>query len=412
MRFMKTQMKIITAFATLSSFGTAMVFPYLWPYANDVLGLSAIVSGILLFSFYGTEAITRIPIGFFGKYLRHSFIVVGGGVSYVLAALFYMAHNLSWQFLFGGQILLGLGISITWVTIPEYVTKTGGSLPVYTFSVGVGYLTGTVVGGTVTDIWGIPKLFTIFFGISIALIIVSLLLQKEVIGKALPTNGDHVKIDSDMRKEPPEIPIGVSQLFISSLSSFREAFTLLKERIEILIAGIVSFIMFMTFAIGSSLIPVYLSGIGVGSFFIGVLLSVRMGTSTFIRLATNKVLEVGDKIEILIAGTFLSGLSILLFTLTQSLYILVGLSLIWGLGGGLYLPIVFSLIADGTDDDERGVAMGLRGTMGTSGSAIGTLTFFYLSGAFSAHSSLKTFGMFVIFFTGVIYALWELKKRD
>lgn len=169
--------------------------------------------------------------------------------------------------------------------------------------------------------------------------------------------------------------------------------------------------MFMTFALGSSLVPVYLSGIGISSFLIGILLSVRMGVATFIRLATNKVLEIGDKVEVLVMGTLLTGLSIVLFTTTETLTVLIFLSVVWGVGGGLYLPIVFSLIADTTTENERGVAMGLRGTLGTAGSAIGTLIFFYLGGVFSTQLSLKLFGIFVLIFTGMLLAIWEIKKR-
>ena len=163
---MKTYMKVLIIFATISSFAVAMIFPYIWPYVENVIGLSAVISGVLLFTFYGTEATTRIPIGFLSSIFRHSFIVVGAAISYVVAALFYLSHEWSWLLFFGGQVFLGLGISITWVTIPDFVTREEGSLPVYTFSVGLGYLGGVTIGGFLVDYVGMSRLFMVFFWIN------------------------------------------------------------------------------------------------------------------------------------------------------------------------------------------------------------------------------------------------------
>lgn len=405
---MKSQMKIIVAFATLSSFGTSMVFPYIWPYVENVIGLTATISGVLLLSFYGTEATTRIPIGYLSKWFKHSSIVIGAAIAYVIASLFYLSHTLSWYMLFGGQIFLGLGISITWVTIPEFVTRTKGSLPVYTFSVGLGYLAGVTSGGVLVDLLGINKLFTILLGISLGLVLLSILIHKEMANET--TNTININTHGESETETSEIPIGISEVFISSFGSFKEAFKLLEKKIEILISCLVSFIMFMTFAIGSSLVPVYLSGIGITSFLIGMILSIRMATSTLIRLATEKILKIGDKVEVLIGGAMITGLSVILFAMTESFHVLAVLSIAWGLGGGLYLPIVFDLIADATTDEERGVAMGLRGTMGTTGSALGTFVFFYLGGKFSTRSSLTWFGILILIFTGILMVLWETQK--
>ncbi len=407
---MKTHMKILIIYAAVSSFAVAMIFPYLWPYMENVVGLSAVLSGVLLFTFYGTEAITRIPIGFLSSIFRHSFIVVGAAFSFVLASLFYLFHSWSWLLFFGGQLFLGLGVSITWVTIPELVTREDGSLPIYTFSVGLGYLGGVTVGGLLVDYLEISRLFTIFMGISIFLVILSLLLQKEITGDSLPRLSKQVKKPVQMEGDSSEMSLGFSRLFVSSFGSFRNAFEIMRGRMKILISGVVSFVMFMTFSLGSSLVPVYLSGVGFSSFLIGVLLSIRMGTGTLIRLAASRMLKIGDKVELLTIGAMVTALSVILFAMTESFLILGLLSLTWGLGGGLYLPLVFDLIADATSEKERGVAMGLRGAMGTSGSAIGTLIFFYIGGIWGSGTSLALFGFVLLVVIVALLAIWEVRK--
>ncbi|KXB04889.1 hypothetical protein AKJ49_01605 [candidate division MSBL1 archaeon SCGC-AAA382A03] len=72
------------------------------------------------------------------------------------------------------------------------------------------------------------------------------------------------------------------------------------------------------------------------------------------------------------------------------------------------MPVVFNLIADATTETERGVAMGLRGTMGTAGSAIGVLIFMNIAGAFSVAFSLTLFGVFVLVFVGVLLSYWKI----
>lgn len=408
---MKTHLKLLITFATLSSFAVAMVFPYLWPYMENVIGLSAAISGVLLFTFYGTEAVTRIPIGFLGNVFDHSLIILGAAVSYVVTSLFYLFHGWSWLLFFGGQVFLGLGVSISWVTIPELITREEGPLSVYTFSVGLGYLGGVTIGGFLEDYIGLSRVFLIFFLISTALVALSLLFRREMTGNAVPNLSTQVGKTVEPEGDSSEMSIGVPRLFASSFGSIGDAFRIMRERSKVLISGLVSFLMFMTFAIGSSLVPVYLSGVGLSSFLIGVLLSVRMGTGTLIRLATDKIVEIGDTVEILIVGTMLTGLSIVLFTATESLILLSVLSVTWGLGGGLYLPLVFALIADATSEEERGVAMGLRGTMGTSGSAIGTLLFFYIGGVWSPRSSLLLFGFVLLASISAILLFWEVQKR-
>jgi MFS family permease len=165
--------------------------------------------------------------------------------------------------------------------------------------------------------------------------------------------------------------------------------------------------MFMNFAMANSLIPLRFSDVGLSSFTIGLLLTVRSATSTTVRLLTEKVLTVGRKATILVGLTVLTGLVILGFAVARSLPSLVALSIVWGLGGGLYLPVVFSLIADATAESERGVAMGLRGTLGTAGSAIGVIVFMPLADLTSIVTSLLLFGAFVLAFAGGLGLYWH-----
>lgn len=405
---MERQIWLLVIFATSSSIGVSMLIPYI-PLFGREIGMPISLVGYLIFAYYGIEVITRIPIGAISDIMGEADVIIVGSLSVLGASLFYLSSPLEWAFIFLAQLLLGIGISITWVTIPSFVTKTSGSLPIYTFAVGLGWLSGPPIGGLIRDWLGMYYLFLALFFISVILMILALGFHREVPEDSVilpPAGGGSEQGPNDTTTSLPPFP----SLIMTSFGSFSDALELLKRRGRILIAALVSFIMFMSFAMGASLVPLYLSEIGFTSLLIGIFLSVRTGASTIIRLVTNKILRLGGKSYLLILSTISTGLAIFLVSFSNFLPILILLSIMWGLGGGIYLPLVFGLIADDTSEDERGVAMGLRGTMGTAGSAVGVLVFMNAANVFSVQTSLAGFGIFAMIFSVCLLLVWRILK--
>lgn len=115
---------LLITFATISSVGLSSILPYI-PLFGREIGMPISLVGFLIFVYYGIEVISRIPIGSLTDILGSGLVVVWGGATVVFASFFYLLSSWSWQLLFGAQLLLGLGISITWVTIPAFVTEAG-----------------------------------------------------------------------------------------------------------------------------------------------------------------------------------------------------------------------------------------------------------------------------------------------
>lgn len=404
---LKREGKLLVAFATLSSLGVSMILPYIPVFGKEV-GMPIWLVGYLVFAYYGIEVITRIPIGLLSDIFSYTIVVLAGAISFLTASIFYLTSSAGWYFILLAQVFLGLGISITWVTIPSLITILESSLSVYTFSVGLGWLVGPLIGGFVKGNFSMYTLFLVFSMLSIPLVILTLLFVKSVEGSFIPTYSKENPSKFEKTKDSPVVPTSIPQVFSLSAQSFKDAFELLRENRKIAFASLVSFIMFMGFAMVNSLMPLRFDGIGLGSFLIGVLLTLRTGTGTIIRLGTEKILKIGEKVTILIGGTILSGLVVLIISNVSYFPLLVILMMIWGLAGGIYLPVVFSLIADATSESERGVAMGLRGTMGTGGSAIGVLVFMNIAGEFSVSLSLFIFGIFVLVFSAFLVIYWRL----
>lgn len=393
---MKKLFWIVTSFAAVSSIGASMIMPYIPVYGREI-GMSVGLVGYLVFIYYGVEALTRVPVGSLSDVIGHSKVILVGGVSLLLAGVSYLLSSEVSQLLFVAQLFFGVGISITWVTIPSFVTKMEHSVSKYTFSVGLGWLIGPPIGGFIKDSWGMFVLFWIFFFINVVIVVISILF--------------YVFNDDDSEVEIVEVRNGlnVSKILFYIITPFKRAYPLLKKK-KIFLASMVSFIMFMIFAMGASLIPLYLDEIGLIGLQIGILQSVRTSSSTGIRLGTNKILRYADDMTILGIGMGLTGISIVLIPLTEIRIILGILSVTWGLGGGLYLPIVFDLIGKCTEPEERGLAMGLRGTMGTLGSAIGVLVFSNIADRFGVRISLEALGILVLVSSGILLLTWKVSN--
>jgi|Deesub1362A_J573_1020465.scaffolds.fasta_scaffold04279_3 ACDE family multidrug resistance protein len=371
---MKRETLLLTLFAGISSLAVSMINPYIPLFAQDTgLGMKEI--GYVVFTYYIVQVILRIPIGSLSDYIGDNRVILTGAISMLLSPIFYLSSLFFPPLIFVAQALLGIGHSVTWVTSPSLITKFRGPLHLYTFFMGLGWFLGPPIGGKLRDLFGMIPLFFALLFLSISSLVFAILLYSRI----------------EVKKGRTKTKTILKRSFLSLL----DAFKMLKRK-EILIASYVSFIMFMSFGLGASLLPLYLAEIGFSSFLIGIITATRMGISTVIRLFSQSLLTSSRKIIILITCALLTGFSILLISFSVNIIFIVLLSTLWGLGVGLYLPIVFSIVAESTKEDERGIAMGLRGSMGSLGSAIGTLLFMSIADLFSLRISLAVSGISII----------------
>lgn len=405
---MRDSIKILISFATLASIANSMLLPYIPVYAKAEVGMPLGLVGYLVFVYYGTEMITRIPIGSVGEFFGHNTMVVNGGLTILLAAAMYFSANALWHLLFLGQIFFGIGFSVTWVTIPSFVTKAKSSLSIYTSIVGLGWLFGPLIGGFVKQNFGMKTLFLLFLAFSLTLFAMSLLFywivsKKNLLGEAP---------EKELKKRFPTAST-VYCLVENTVTSFRKSIVLIKRE-KILVSILISFIMFMSFAISNaSVLPLFVVDyLGYSDFFVAVFVAANTAAASLIRLKASYIVEALGKVKALLIATFLTGLIIVGVSLVRSRVNLLLLSVLWGMAGGLYLPVVFGLIAEATEEDEeRGLGMGLRGTFGTAGSAIGVLVFLNIGGIFDIQIALELFGISMMVFAAIITAYWRLRKH-
>lgn len=365
-------MWITISFSILLVLTVAMVIPYI-PLYGEEIGLSVSMIGYVIAVYHITQVIGRIPLGSLSDAIGYKKIIGIGGFCFLFGTVSYILSSAFRPLIFIAQILLGVAVSITWVTIPAFITQFGRKrIPVYTFSVGWAYTLAVPLGGFLKDKVGMHFLFITALVIAIPLLVCVVLIWKNY---PASDKGKTTKLTS-----------------LSILSIYKNSFLRLKNP-RMMRACLFSFLIFMSFAIGFSLLPLYLSGIGLTSTFIGIVQFSRMSTGSSIRLLSKKITGEINREKILTIGTILIGVSLFLISFIENLPVLILISVLWGLSGGLYTPIVFELIADETKTKNRGAGMGIRGTMGTLGSSSGVLGFSILAEATSISASIAIAGI-------------------
>lgn len=383
---------ILIVFSVLTTFGVSVVFPYI-PIHGQEIGIPVTIIGYLVVLYYLLQAVTRIPLGKMSDIIGHHKPVLFGAIFYLIAALSFIFSVELWFLLFVGEFFLGVASSITWVTIPSYITHSKKAIPIWTFSLGIGWGLGSPTGGLIKDTLNMQWVFNTLLFVAVGLVVLAVLFYfRESEETSLRESAK--SLFRVARSAPVSIPI------YPSFQSYKDGLSLLRSNRKLLLASLFSFLVFMTFGLGASILPLYFSEIGITSFLIGILISIRTASSTTIRLLSTRLVLKFNQINILIVTTILAGLSMIAISLTESFFGIVILSALWGLSSGLYLPIVFDIIRSATKSNQRGIAMGVRGTLGTLGAAFGTWVFsaiadqmtlslaLLLAGAFTAAASL------------------------
>ncbi len=372
---LKKKIALVILLAFILSFSVAVILPYIPLYGEDI-GLSVAMIGYVIAIYHLAQLLGRIPMGSLTDIFGYGKIIGFGSLSLFIGMIFYILSPALWPLLFLAQIMIGIVVCMEWVTLPSFVTRFGAEdVPMFTFIVGWAYTFSVPLGGVLKDIFDMEFLFLLGFLLSIPALVIVYLIMKDNSSK----KGNREKNTETFKI----IPL------------YKQAFKTLKNQ-KVLMASLYSFLMFMNFNIAFSLVPLYLSGLGFSASFIGAFQFSRMGTGSTIRLFSKKIEKKINKKTILILVTAFSALALIVVSQLESIISLLILSVIWGLIGGLYHPVVFELIADGTTKEDRGKGMGIRGTLGTIGSFSGIVIFSNIAEIFTVGTAILLAGISII----------------
>lgn len=180
--------------------------------------------------------------------------------------------------------------------------------------------------------------------------------------------------------------------------------TIIKDR-TILMASLARSVQYFAFGAIEVFLPLYALSVGVNKFIVGLLFTVQIGARTLTRPITGIFSDrKGRKLPIII-GLVLVAVSLPLFALTRSPWLMLVFSAIFGLGFSVASGATSAMVADQAPAGQHGAAMGFMSMIMDIGQALGPillgllLTFIsYLAGfAVIAILTVLVLVLFIIF---------------
>jgi MFS family permease len=142
--------------------------------------------------------------------------------------------------------------------------------------------------------------------------------------------------------------------------------------------------------------PVYAHGVGLSASLIGIVMATNFGAELTVRLFLARLLKKLGEERLLSYSFFIGAVSLALMPFFQSVYVLIALSFMLGLGMGCGQPIITMLMYSYSPKGRSGEALGLRMTFihltkligpvvfGAIGSALGLAAMFVVDAAVMA----------------------------
>ncbi len=345
----KKSLVIISVVTFLGFLDTHLLIPVIALYASG-LGASVGIIGIVI----GLYSITNTPANIlFGRLIdrvgyKVPLIVglLGDALSMFLYSLCRLPIHLALLRAFHGATGGLIGPSTMSITA-EYAGRRekGRAMGFYGMSIGTATLVGYGVGGVIAGRLGYNALF--FFGAGLLTIgaLLSLLLPG--------------------RKKDAAVVARIS--FTEGL---RQVKGLLKrEGLSVSYGAI--FAQYFSFGGVVTLLPIYVKGLGMGAFHVGMSLaafSIMFMVCQFPSGALSD--KVGRRLPI-IGGLSLGLVVLVILPWLATFPWLVAVMALYGIAYGMFFPSISALLADHTTVEERGMATGVFHALLTAGVAIG-----------------------------------------
>jgi len=153
-------------------------------------------------------------------------------------------------------------------------------------------------------------------------------------------------------------------------SSDVDKMNLLKRR-GLVIAYLGVFSQYFTLGGVVTLLPLYVAGLHMEAFHVGMLLATFSITSFIIQVPCGALSDRIGRVLLIAISLILCMLSLVLIPLVAAFPLLAGAMVLYGIAHGALFPSVSALIADNTAPEERGIATGIFHALITIGVALG-----------------------------------------
>ena len=279
--------------------------------------------------------------------------------------------------LFGLQLLLGLAQALSWIGAQTQIGGLTGGSPVYSgrfsFASTAGTFAGPLMAGVVWDHLGPNGAFA-------AVTLWCLALWISI----------HFLPAAEGGVEKPATPFSLDVL-APRVKDYADALLLLAIP-AIALVVIATFTRIAAVSVQGSFYPVYLHSIGYTGTIIGGLIAASSIIGSLSSLLNGLLSRLVRQPWILIGATALSVGSIAATPFFTSLYALSALAGLFGVGIGLTLPPVLSILSKAAGPSRQGLSVGVRGTANRLASLVVPVTMGVVADLFDMQTAFLVVG--------------------
>jgi MFS family permease len=332
-------MRLILISLTLHFIRHGIIFPFI-PLLAEKMGAGPTTIGFIVGSFSLIAVFLSIPLGgLVDRFGVKRLLVLGVCCNIVNAAILIRTNTVSMLII--AQLIAGIAFLIYVVASQAFVSRLTDpsrrekGFGWLAFSASAGNSVGPILGGVLVGRFDYPVAFWVVLALSGAGL---MLLGLEDTKASIATKSSY-----------------------NPVQDARQA-GLLAISPQVLLVLVFTFAIIFAANLRASFLPVLLRAEGLTEFTVGVLISIFAIVSTGIRLIFGRLLDTFNRKKILA----MSMLAIIFAVgLLPSVVSVAGFALLislFGLGFGMTQPISMVMIADLTNPDQSGLAMGLRFT--------------------------------------------------
>ncbi|TQS83456.1 MFS transporter [Candidatus Methanomassiliicoccus intestinalis] len=343
----------IAAFMVMT--GVSIISPILPAYAAS-FGIPYALIGIIISSFAIARTFLDIPAGVVAYRLgMKKFMAIG--LLLIAASSFVAGYAPTYETLLVARILEGAGsamyttVSMTLVAVVSPPERRGATLSFYMSMMLLGTVSGPVIGGFISETWGMSAPFYTYaaFGLISLIIITAAVKETGKSSVAHPANMNVTKLLKDYN---------LMAICFAVLVTF-----LIRQ-------GVIN-----------TVIPLYAyNNISIGEIDLGIALGVLAIGNTVMMLIVGKLSDRFGRKIFMMLSLILSAIVVLTIPLDKSLRSLIISMGVLGICLGLAGP-VSAWITDVSRPEDLGGAMGIQRTVGDLGFIIGPILLAAIAGA-------------------------------
>ncbi len=342
--------RVLVASALIENIAFGLIIPYLTLYMILDLGISEILTGVVLM----TYTISGMPAMIIGgmladKFGRRPVLLASLGLMAVTILMYFFAYDfttlviLAFVDSFVGSMYMPAANAMIADLIPSSERPRAFSTMRIAWNSGI--VIGPVLGGIIVAAAEIKILFVFGSAILASAFVLNFILIRET----KPTDAK----SEDM--------------------TFRKVLSVGKDRPFLLLCALTG-ILWFCFSQWMSVLPVYATNeLGLEAYEYGLMFAVSSGLVVMTQLSITRIMVKYRRSTVLLAGHLMVAIGFTLIYLAFDFWTLLECVIVITFGEILYMSILSTVIADMAPASQRGSYMGFSGFVQTLGSGLGFL---------------------------------------